>query len=359
VSLRQPARTAGTPLSRGRIRAVPADFEVVEQLGFEPAGAGVHELLWVEKSGWNTVDVARTLARHAGVPARDVGYSGLKDRHALCRQWFSVPFTAGVDWVGFEADGLRILECHRHDRKLRRGAHPHNRFRIVVELSHVERGDLARRLQQAARCGVPNYFGEQRFGREFRSNAERLAQGGKLPRFQRSMTLSALRAELFNRVLDGRVRLGNWDAALPGEYLNLDGTRSGFTWDGVGAEVPRRVRTMDVHPTGPLCGRGGGAAAGEAARLEADILADDQPWRELLAREGLRADRRATRALPRDMRWELCGAGRRLELEMTLRRGQFATSVLREILDYQDVTAPRPGQRAGVDPDLSRQADEA
>lgn len=334
----EPAHAHGTPASAGRIRRSAADFRVDEQLGFEASGAGGHLLLRVEKTGLNTVDVAKALAAHAGVALRDVGYSGLKDRHAVCTQWFTVPYSPTVDWRGFAPPGLRVLGSDRHNRKLKRGAHPANGFRIRAALDKLDAADLEARLHAVREGGVPAYFGEQRFGRRFEVNARRLLEGGRLPRMQRSMTLSGIRSDLFNRVLDRRVRDGSWNVALPGEYLNLDGTRSGFAATDGDPDIARRVAVMDLHPTGPLHGTGSNPASGEAARRENAVMIEFQPWCDVLGRAGLTMERRPTRCTVRDLDWRLAGDGTVLELAFVLRRGQFATSVLREILDYRDVT---------------------
>lgn len=340
-----PARAWGDPAGAGRLRERPGDFRVDEQLGFEPEGEGPHWLLRVEKTGCNTARVAELLAAHAGVPGREVGYSGLKDRHAVCTQWFSVPVAGAVDWDAFEHEGIRILERARHRRKLKRGAHRGNRFDIRVACDTLDAAALADRAKKIREQGVPNYFGEQRFGRRYADNARRLAAGGRLSRQQRSMTLSAIRAELFNRVLDERVRQGNWNLALSGEYLNLDGTRSGFRGDG-DPGVAARVAALDVHPTGPLYGGGPNPAGGQAAALEEAVLAPHEALCRVLVRQGLRLERRATRCRPRELEWAL-EDDRVLMMRFALRRGEFATMVLRELVDYEDVTRRGDGDGTG------------
>jgi len=347
------AHALGVPTASGRIRLTPGDFRVDEQLGFEASGNNGHWLIRVEKTGVNTIDAARRLAAHAGVAPRDIGYSGLKDRHAVCTQWFTVPHRPGIDWGAFDPPGIRILEHATHHRKLKRGTHTANRFRIRVALDAVDAADVERRLRAIRAGGVPNYFGEQRFGRRFEDNATRLLAGRRLSRTQRSMTLSAIRSGVFNRVLDQRVRSDSWNTALPGEYVNLDGTRSGFAACPDDQEIPGRIEAMDLHPTGPLWGRGDSPASGEAAALEQAALADWRSWCELLAAAGLKMERRPTRCPVEELDWSLDTGRSVLDLGFVLRRGRFATAVLREILDYRDVTR-HPGDagaggRAGGD----------
>ena len=130
------------------IRSEPGDFQVTEELGWQTSGDGEHDYLWIEKTGANTEWVARQLARFADVPARDVGYAGLKDRHAVTRQWFSVPRWNSPDWKSFELEGVTVLDEQWHRKKLRRGAHSANVFRIVARVDDVACGALDNRLRR-------------------------------------------------------------------------------------------------------------------------------------------------------------------------------------------------------------------
>ena len=220
------ARAHGAPLFAARMRSEPADFDVTETLGWDLSGDGEHDYLWIEKTGANTEWVARQLARHAGVPAKDVGFAGLKDRQAMTRQWFSVPRWHQPDWSACDVEGVHILEVSRHAKKLRRGAHHGNRFRIVLRGTHLEQhaDALAQRVAAIREQGVPNYFGEQRFGIGGGNLdlADAWAAGKRLPRHKRSLAISTARSFLFNEVLDGRVRDGTWNRLQPGDKANLD-----------------------------------------------------------------------------------------------------------------------------------------
>ena len=299
------------PLAGAAIRTEPADFVVTEMLDIELSGDGEHDWLWIEKTGANTTWVADQLARHARVSSRDVGYSGLKDRHAVTRQWFSIrrPTAQGTDWGAVNLEGVAVLEQRRHQRKLKRGAHRANAFRIALRGGDVEahREDLAARLQLIAKQGVPNYFGEQRFGRDGGNIAlgEAVLAGRRVSRSKRSIGLSALRSLQFNNELSARVAAGTWNRLLPGDTANLDGSGSLFDIDAVTDELARRCAELDIHPCGTL-------PALEAAA----VRAASRPLR-------MRVDR---------LQWEF-GAGV-LRLEFNLGKGSFATSVLREVVGY-------------------------
>jgi len=334
----------GAPPITGRIRATLDDFKVDEQLGFEADGAGAHVLLGVEKRGANTGWVAAQIARHAGVAVREVGFSGHKDRHAVTRQQYSVPLPTSTDAVAcldWQGEGYRVLTARRHARKLRPGSHRANRFEIAVRDVHGDASLVSARLQAIAMRGVPNYFGPQRFGREG-NNLERAlawANGGPGPRErgQRSFVLSAARSYLFNVVLMERVRRGDWDQLLPGEAVILDGKRSFFGATDIDQALLARCRAGDVHPSGPLAGRGEHAASDEALRVEEAVLDPHASLLALLANERIGHERRSLRLPVREFEWEHDSAG--LVLRFTLPRGTFATAVLHELIgDAWDAT---------------------
>jgi tRNA pseudouridine13 synthase len=314
------------------IRDEPADFQVVEELGFDLAGDGEHEFLWVEKVAANTDWVARQLARHAGARAADVGYSGMKDRHAITRQWFSVP-RRDTDWASFAAEGVTILDVRKHHRKLRRGAHAGNRFRIALRTPRAAAlsQSVEERLARVADRGVPNYFGPQRFGRNG-SNiglAQRLFSGARLKRDKRSIAISAARSFLFNEILSARVADGSWQQLLPGEVVNLDGSGSVFRADSVDETLERRARELDIHPTATLWGLRGEMPHGVIEALEREATAAYEDLRTGLERLDVKAAQRPLRLRVHDLSWEFDNDA--LWLEFRLPPGAFATSVLREI----------------------------
>lgn len=313
---------------------------MTEELGFAPSGDGEHDFLWIEKRGANTAWVATRLARHAGIKAADVGFAGLKDRHALTRQWFSVrrPGRDGTDWASFAADGVRLLAVERNARKLRRGAHRANRFRIALRSAAIgaKAAALEKRYGHIVKLGIPNYFGEQRFGRDG-GNIELAAQlfaGMKLRRAARGHALSAARALLFNAVLDGRVRSGTWNCLLPGERANLDASGSSFAVDTLTAELDERCRALDLHPTATLWGKGAPLSTLDAARAETDAVAAYAELARGLSESRVAAASRPLRVRVSDARIEI--APQVAWLEFRLVKGAFATALLRELVDAHD-----------------------
>jgi len=339
-----PPRAHGAPLSKAEIKAEPEDFRVEEQLSFVPSGNGPHWLLRVEKRGANTRWVAEQLARLAGLPPADVGYAGLKDRHAITAQWFSVPVGKKSQefWHAARSDEFRVLEVHANQRKLKRGALSGNRFRIRLRNVAWSRDALEAKLAALRARGAPNYFGPQRFGRDG-CNLDRVAdwiEGDVKPagRTERGFALSAARSLIFNAVLARRVESASWGLLQPGDLASLDGSGSHFRVEAVDDELSRRVEAFDIHPSGPLWGRGPPQSEGTVHEIELATAREFGAVAELLAAEGLEQERRPLRCAVRDLCVEAesgveTEAGM-LTLAFSLGRGQFATAVLREIAEF-------------------------
>ncbi len=316
-------RAHGEPLFSAAIRVSSADFDVTEELDFLPSGDGEHDFLYVQKIDTNTEWLARQLAEFAGVAAKDLGYSGLKDRRAVTRQWFTVPRWNSPDWNAFSLENIEILEVARNNKKLRRGAHVRNRFRIVARGAINDREAVETRLAQIRERGVPNYFGEQRFGRQGGNLAlaSEWAAGKRLQRHKRSLAISTARSYMFNESLAKSVSDECWDQLAVGDRANLDGSGSVFTVELMDAEMTERLIKSDIHPTHEMPGE--------------DANADDWPeqhadWLKALTDARVRPALRATRMRLIDLEWTLEDDA--LTLNFALARGCFATSALREIL---------------------------
>lgn len=331
----------GQPVWRGQLRATAEDFQVREEMDFTLDGAGEHAWLWVRKRDANTEWVAKQLAKQAGVAAGAVSYAGLKDRHAVTEQWFSVhlPGRAEPDWTTDDAADFQVLKAVRHSRKLRRGALSGNAFRIVIRNLDGNPAELAARLHLIAAHGVPNYFGEQRFGHDGgnlqRAEAMFSGQAKVRDRHQCGLYLSAARSELFNAVLAQRVQDQSWNRALPGEVLMLAGSHSIFPAPELDDVLRQRVETFDVHPTGPLWGSGELRSSGAVRELEEMVAATFPIFRDGLVAAGLQQERRALRLLIADAALEF-PEPRLAILSFRLPAGAYATTVLRELIQTDE-----------------------
>ncbi len=294
-------------------------------------------LLRLRKRNTNTDWLAQQLAKFVGVSGRDVGYAGLKDRNAVTSQWFSVRIPSGTepDWSQLESDEVQVLEAVKHRRKLRRGALEQNRFCLRLRELNGDRSEVEGRLEQIAIRGVPNYFGEQRFGHDQNNleMADRLFSGNlnKVSRHKRGIYLSAARSYLFNLVLAKRVEQGSWNQAMPGDLMLLDGSRSHFPVVEIDEVIRQRIADIDIYPTGPLWGKGQQQIADAAAELEQTVLNAYPEWLAGLIRLGLSHDRRGLLARAIELEWSWLAEGD-LELRFGLCPGSYATMVLREIV---------------------------
>ena len=334
----------GAPVLTARIRSSAEDFFVEELPAFEASGAGEHLLLTIEKRGMNTAFAAKRIATWAGVDESAIGIAGMKDRHAVTRQRFTVwlPKRIAPDIAALQSDDLRVLDHAWHARKLPRGALAGNRFVLVLRECVGERAAVEARLQAIAARGVPNYFGEQRFGHGGDNVRKAVAMfaGRRVRREERGLLLSAARSELFNRVLATRVETGVWDAALDGEVWMLDGSHSVFGPEAMTPELQARLEAFDIHPTGPLWGAGDLRSSDAAQDVELGAMQGDTAsrLRDGLERAGLKQERRALRLRPADLHWQWQTDGA-LELAFTLPPGAYATVVLRELGEITDVAS--------------------
>ncbi len=305
-------------LGSAELKVEPEDFVVVEE--FDEAslsGVGEHVCLKIRKREQNTRWVAAALAEIAGVAERDIGFCGMKDRRAVTTQWFSVAHADEWRMPSLAIPDCEVLQVVRHQRKLRRGSHRGNHFALRLRnvSSDTERMVLDERLALIAKSGVPNYFGQQRFGIAGQNlvEADRLLGRGRQRKMggRQGIFLSAARSYLFNQVLSERVKTKSWTKVMDGE----------------------------VTPQGPLWGRGRSGSKGELAELESRVLADYQSWCNALEHLGLDQQRRDLQLIPDRFEW--CWQGRDLCLSFALPVGTYATSVLRELLEV-NTPASRP-----------------
>ncbi|MBE9549654.1 MAG: tRNA pseudouridine(13) synthase TruD, partial [Proteobacteria bacterium] len=334
------------PAMVAQFKLAPEDFEVEEIPFIEPDGEGEHLWFWLQKTGANTQWVAGRLAEQAGISPRDVSWAGLKDRQAVTRQYFSMqlPGKADPEWQDWEIEGVKILSARRHSRKLKIGALKGNKFKVwlrdCIALEPSVSFVSAREQTDDCLClikqqGIPNYFGPQRFGRGGGNLARAGAwlggrRLGKRARNMRSLLISTVRSSIFNQLLAERVKAGNWNQLLAGEWLQLDGSRSGFLYTETDAEILQRLEAFDLHPSAPLAGeinrQGDKQPISEALEFEKNILQPWQAWIEGLESNRVSADRRALRLRPDNFRWNWQDNDCCVEFELPA--GSYASVVL-------------------------------
>ncbi|BCA93779.1 tRNA pseudouridine synthase D [Legionella antarctica] len=330
-------RVFGKPESCATFKLVPEDFQVNEFFNGQFSGEGEHIVLKIEKRGLTTEDVIKSLARLVNKPVKLISYAGLKDRQALTTQWLSI-HAPGEEIEGvntLEGSGWKVLEYTRHHKKLRPGFLTGNHF--VMKLRDVSNADeLVKRIEQIKVTGVPNYFGEQRFGREggnLIKAEEFLVQGRKVKdRFLKGMYCSAARSWLYNLILSKRVKELTWNTPLPGDVMQLKGSNSIFAIDEVDSELVRRIKEKDISPATPLPGKRKNMVKKTALQLIDSVYADWQPWLTGLEKQGLEEAWRANVLHIEQLDYKL--KDNIAELSFTLPAGSYATAVLRELVLY-------------------------
>ncbi|WP_404363489.1 tRNA pseudouridine(13) synthase TruD [Marinobacter sp.] len=323
----------GKPVAEAILKARPEHFQVEEILdlaGFpagsasarperEVPGQGEHLCVRLEKTGDNTEYVARELSRLSGCQPHDVGLCGLKDRHAVTRQWFSVyrpgMMDSDADYLAAVRSRWPVLAVCRFARKLRRGEHRANRFDILLTRVEADAGQLDQALNRLTEQGCPNYFGSQRFGWNGNNldQACRLKPGRQRGRNNRNgLYFSAARSWFFNEVLAQRVLEGSWNQPLPGEPSE----------NGI---------------TGPLWGDGGTTALDQQEALEREIVARHPKLEGVFSQTRMKPERRSLILRPGDFRWHR-EAPDSLRLIFELEPGQFATTLLAEVFSLTDAS---------------------
>ena len=328
----------GKPQQAGRLKAEFADFIVREELGYPLAGEGEFVAVKVRKTNANTLFVGEQLAKFVDISAKNMSYAGLKDRHAVTEQWFCLHLAGKEtpDFSAFECEGVEILEVTRHNRKIRTGALEGNYFELLLR-DVVETDELKQRLNQLQEIGFPNYFTEQRFGRDGHNltQAQRWASGeiSVKDRKKRSFYLSAARSEVFNLVVSQRIADQQMQTVLLGDYLQLAGSNSFFE---VKAEdlmqSQQRLDENDVLLTAPLIGENSLQQNGN--ECEEAIVAQHENLINLMKKERMNAARRAMLCKLQDLRWQFEPEG--LRLTFFLNSGSYATGLVRELITLNE-----------------------
>ncbi len=331
----------GGPLGRARFKTQPEDFVVEELLGFEPSGVGEHCLVWVEKRDLDSNVAAARLADALGIRRRLVSHCGLKDRHAVTRQWFSLhmPGQPSPEAAALESEGLRVLQITRNTRKLRRGIHQGNRFTIRLREPDFDASLAALRWELIVAQGAPNFFGPQRFGHDGRNVAKALAmfrhEFQPQDRLLRGLLLSAARSHLFNEIVKERLARGIWDVPLKGEVFGFADNGTLLLPERHRGDEVERFQNGIVELTAPLWGNGELQSVNEVRAMEMELPMKFAELTIGLEACGLRQERRVIRLLPTNSAFEILDNGG-LQISFDLPKGTYATTLLREMVEWDE-----------------------
>lgn len=333
-----PLLTADLPGVGGRLREQPEDFEVEEIPAYEPCGSGEHLFVWIEKRGVGAEYLLKRIAQALELQPDQIGCAGLKDRHAVTRQYVSVPASAEPRLPRLDSDDIRVLRASRHTNKLRHGHLRGNRFRILIR--GADRGAetaLCQTIERIRRLGLPNYYGEQRFGHDGETArwGQMLLRGERLPRrptpFLRKLALSAVQSWLFNDYLGNRLQAGDFRRVLRGDVMAKWPVGGMFVTQDPAVEQARFDR-RELVTAGPIFGYKMFPSADEAAQREEEVLQRAGMTLDMFRSQGklLSGTRRHNLVYVDDLdcAWEDDG----LRLTFSLPSGSYATVLLRELM---------------------------
>lgn len=335
-----PYLSADCPGIGGTLKTRPEDFIVEEIPAYEPTGAGEHLFLWLEKRGVSAEELKRRLSKTLEIAPDDIGMAGLKDRQAVTRQYVSVPAVCEERVALVDDDQIRVLRHSRHPHKLKTGHLKGNRFSILLRDPHPQAFTTAGEVRDLlAKSGFPNYFGDQRFGREgvTRKTGFQLLRGDleekQIPRsrrrFLKRLSLSAAQAELFNQALAKRMTEGQVGQVFPGDVMQVSASGGLFVAEDIDTEQ-KRFEAGEIAITGPIFGRKMRQPTGEPAAWEEQILKENK-----LSTSDFRRFPKLTPGtrrpyLIRPGEFAVSEAAEGLRFDFTLPAGVYATTLLRE-----------------------------
>lgn len=321
----------------GAIKAEPEHFQVEEILPYAPCGEGEHCYITLRRKLWNTADVAAALGKCFRLKSADIGWGGRKDKQAVTIQTFSLlmPLNMSLEEVRSRLSELpfEILAIERHRNKIKTGHVAGNRFRILVTGTIPDGLDRARAIAAVLKQrGVPNFFGEQRFGIDMANlnRAMKMAAGQQPVRSKRDdLMVSALQSALFNIWLTRRMARGQAGEIISGDVAQKTDTGGMFVVEDL-ADAQDRFAQGAIAYTGPIFGFKMKAAETLAAEYEQEILNDFDLHTEVFKRLKAPGSRRTALLNLDDLAIEPDEAG--LWFSFTLPTGAYATTVMREFL---------------------------
>lgn len=338
-----PFVSSGLPGVGGALKAAAEHFQVQEVLPYEPCGAGEHLFIKLRRQGWNTHDVGRAIGKSLKAKAADIGWGGRKDKNAVTTQTFSVrlPLNSPLNEIEASLADLpfEILDLKRHGNKLKTGHVAANRFRILLSRTAPHAQDAARAIADCIQSrGLPNYYGEQRFGGDMRNldRAAHVLERGRASKNDRFI-LSSLQSALFNLWLKQRMDRDAFNTIIEGDIVKKTDTGGMFVVEDL-AEALQRFEKRRIVYTGPIYGYKMKTAGSQAQTHERGLLASFG-----LALEDFKAlkapgSRRTGIIYVDDLSLESVEGG--LLFAFTLPSGAYATTLMREFMRTPAMTAP-------------------
>ena len=329
----------GESNAKGRIKQFPEDFRVDESLGFEPTGEGEHLWLNLRKTGQTTQELIEQLARDFNIKARDIGYSGLKDKQAVTSQWVSLHLAGQMHSVTMPEDtSYEILSQAWHLKKLKSGTHKSNSFDVLIRDVEGFDNNTEQKIESLKQYGMANYFGQQRFGMRDDNVSQALQifanarKTRKLSRNRKGIYLSSLRSALFNQILNARIVKKIWQEPVEGDVFMLSGSHSMFQ-ERLSNEILERYAGFDLSSTASLFGQGEARLNAKAAEIELEIIEQNIEIANCLLAQKINRQMRSVRIQVKQLEVDYQANENTLRVRAELPRGSYFTTLLCHFLN--------------------------
>ncbi|MDA1138330.1 MAG: tRNA pseudouridine(13) synthase TruD [Planctomycetota bacterium] len=331
-----PFITDGLPGIGGALKVEPSHFIVEEIPLYEPEGEGEHIYVTLRREGQTTRQVQMELCRLFELHDQAVGCAGLKDKHARTTQTFSLHMPGDEQQVAERIQAemdVEMFSAKRHLNKLKTGHLIGNRFTIlVVNVEDAALGLAERIAAKLNKFGLPNFYGEQRFGRdgENAKTGKEILKGKRLRKhWLRKLMLSAYQSQMFNEWLVARMERGWFGEILAGDVARKEET--GGMFDVEDAQTDQaRFMDREISYTGPIFGKKMRKASGLPGDLEEAILAGEEVTLEQFRKAKVDGTRRRACLFLADLSLSQQSGG--LSFSFSLPKGSYATTVMREFM---------------------------
>jgi len=335
-------------------RQTARDFVVEELPLYEFSGEGEHLVLFVRKKNLSTPEMIGDIARYLGIKNKEIGYAGLKDKHAMTKQYISLHKKYEQKIDEFNHESIKIISKTYHNNKIRIGHLKGNRFYIrLKKVNPTSAKKIDEALKNIEKVGMPNFFGYQRFGNDGNNHilGEKLAKGEAKERNPRvkKLLINAYQSHLFNLWLSRRLEINSLVRSFEADEIEallnmpngeikklkkqkhpfklIDGDIMEhypygrlFEFDGSEHDF-ERFDKRDISVTGLLCGKKAKIASGIARDIEKDY--DDDI--------NVDGARRYAWVYPTDIDGRFNAIEAQYEMNFTLPKGSYATVLIEEI----------------------------
>ncbi len=327
----------------GKIKEKLEYFKVDEVMLYPCSGNGEHLFINITKKNLTSKQIQKILSEKFNLQLRDIGLAGLKDKHSISSQVFSLNLKGKkIDEKEVkektEEKNIKFNWMKYHNNKLKPGHLLGNNFEVIIsdlKLDENNKNNFKKVISEIKEKGIPNYYGKQRFG----INQDNWKKGKQIikdnfnirEKWLRKFLISSYQSYLFNNYLSERINKRLFGKILVGDIVKKHDTGGVFIVEEKNYEQEKkRFDNKEISFTCPIYGKKMKKAERLAEKLEQEILEKEKLTEKDLQKLG-RGSRRIGRIFPGKLKFKLLGKGK-IKLSFFLQKGSFATVLLREIM---------------------------